>query len=133
MPSYEEWAQTSGLLNRYPNAGGKQDDPDGDGLTNLEEMLAGTDPTRRESVLAFQSGPRLDDLVEAEREPVASTQLALYFQSVPGKVYQIQGANELGGEWHTVATAAASTTQKRVVWNKTDPHFFFRILVLPPP
>jgi hypothetical protein len=73
-------------------------DTDGDGASNLQELLAGTDPTDAESVLrvailATSQGPRLEWTTE------------------PGCIYQIQLHNAEGG-WASVGTprfAAGST------------------------
>lgn len=131
--SYAEWAKSTGLADRYPNASGERDDPDQDGMSNLAEMQAGTDPTRRESVLAFERIPRPDDLTEADRAALATSQFAWYFQSVPGKVYQVQRADHLGGGWNPVATLVANTTQKRAALDKPRAAGFYRLLVVPPP
>lgn len=57
--------------------GSPADDSDGDGLTNYQEFLAGTDPRDASSALKTQ---------------VQTVQGAMYFKwnTVPGKVYQIQ-------------------------------------------
>ena len=132
-PTYAEWVKSSGLVERYPNASAEQDDADGDGMNNLAEMRAGTDPTRRESVLAFERAPRPADLTEADRGSISATQRALYFQSVSGKAYQVQRANPLGDAWTTLKTLTASTTQKRVVVDTPALTGFYRILVVPLP
>lgn len=64
--SYQEWAMAIGLLAKFPEAGGETDDADQDGLVNLAEMLAGTDPTdpnSRWSDQALMPGS-LDDTYE---------------------------------------------------------------------
>jgi hypothetical protein len=60
-------------------------DSDGDGATNLQEFLAGTDPTDPASVLKLELQP--------------STQgVHLVWTTQPGSIYQIQIANVLG-QW----------------------------------
>ena len=132
-PSYAEWAQSIGLPERYPSASGERDDPDHDGLSNLAEMRAGTDPLRPESRLVFEPDPRPGDLAEADRTPLLPSQLARYFQSVPGKVYQVLRANTLDGGWQAVATFKATATQKRVLLDPSAPQGYFQILAVPAP
>jgi hypothetical protein len=71
-------------------------DPDGDGMNNLQEYLAGTDPTNSASVFhvtAVQpSGP--DYLVS--------------FTSVTGKVYDVESCTDLvSGAWSVVTNSLA--------------------------
>lgn len=61
------------------------DDADGDGLSNLQEYLAGTDPTNFNSVLTLQVSP----------VTVASNTMSLTWPAVPGKSYQVQYKNNL--------------------------------------
>ena len=64
------------------------DDADGDGLSNLQEYLAGTDPTNRNSVLKIVSGA----------PAVGTNGFVLQWQSVNGKYYRIErGTNLLDG------------------------------------
>ena len=68
------------------------DDADGDGLTNLQEFLAGTDPRNPNSRFAISS--------------IASSagNIQISFLSVSGKTYQLQYRNDLSsGNWLTLA------------------------------
>jgi hypothetical protein len=94
-------------------------------------MLAGTDPANPKSLLALEGTPRMNDLAEGDRTPIGATQHALYFQSVPGKQYEIQSTDELGGTWKTVQTIIATTTPKRVVLDKPARQAFYRVVVRP--
>ena len=94
-------------------------------------MAAGTDPTRAESVLRIDRAPKLGDLSASEQDHPNSDELALYFQSVPGVIYDIQSADVLGGSWKTEATVTATSAQKRVLLGKPDSKGFYRVLVSP--
>lgn len=128
---YSEWAKATGLLDQYPAACGETDDPDHDGASNLWEMLAGTEPTHPNSVLAMEIAPRPGDLAEADKTPVGEAQRALYFQSVPGRTYAIQSADRLDGSWQTETTVTATTTQKRALVAQPATQAFYRVLVVP--
>jgi hypothetical protein len=130
-PTYQEWAQTVGLLDKFPDASGEGDDADRDGMANLAEMQAGTDPIDPNSKLAFESVLRPNDLEEADKTPAGSDQLALYFQTVPGKEYAIQSVSAVGGAWQTETNVTATTSQKRVLVNKPIGQGFYRIVLAP--
>jgi Tol biopolymer transport system component len=67
-----------------------QDDPDGDGMRNLQEYLAGTDPANPGSVLAVQITPLV----------VAGSTATLKWPAVPGRNYQVQYTDSLTGpDW----------------------------------
>jgi hypothetical protein len=130
-PSYDEWAIIMGLMDLVPAESGELDDPDHDGMDNLAEMEAGTDPLDPQSVLKFESLPRLSDLVYADRLAMEPGQHALYFQTVPGKQYLIQSVNAFGDEWQNVTNIIATTTQKRVLVNKPVDQAFYRVVLVP--
>ncbi len=127
--SYQEWAKATGLLDKYPNASGESDDPDRDGMTNRAEMAAGTDPTNPHSVLAFERVPRPNDLEDADKTPAGAGQLAIYFQSFPGKTYALQSLDRLGGNWQDVLSLVATTTQKRALVPKPVKQVFYRVVL----
>jgi hypothetical protein len=110
-PVYGEWVQLTDLPLRFPGAMGEDDDPDGDGMTNYAEMLAGTDPTEGASRLVMELWPRPEDLTEADRMPVNDGQDAVYFRSMPGKRYAVQWTDVLQGPWQVNAVLIATTTQ----------------------
>lgn len=128
---YMDWIQSSGLHDRYPEATGKEDDPDGDGMTNLAEKLAGTDPTSRLSKLSLELVPRPSALAAEDQNPLPASQSALYFQSVPGRLYRIQAVNGLDQAWKTVMVVAATTTQKRVAVDRPSNVQFYRVCIVP--
>jgi hypothetical protein len=131
QPPFQLWAQSVGLPSKHPDACGEMDDPDHDGLNNLEELRAGTDPSNPNSVLAFEKTPRPNDLVYEDKTPVGSGQFALYFGAAWGKKYLVQSATAVGGPWQTVTNFTATTTQKRIVVNKPTKQGFYRVLKLP--
>ena len=126
-PSYRQWADTSGLATKYPDASAEQDDADQDGLTNGQERTAGTDPTDRTSTLDFEALAKPGDLIAEDKAPLEPGEFALYFQSVPGQSYEIQSTDAVGGSWSTAATLAATTTQKRVRLAKPAGARFYRV------
>jgi hypothetical protein len=107
------------------------DDLDHDGLNNLEEMLAGTDPVDASSLLTFERAAGPEDLAEADQGPIPAGEHALYFQSIPGTRYEILSSETFGGAWTTAATAFATTWQKRVLVDKPASAAFYRIRALP--
>ena len=131
VPTYSQWAASYDLPTQYPNASGPQDDAERDGLTNIQEMEAGTDPTAAGSALRLEQQPRPNDLTESDKTPPGPNQFALYFQSVPGKIYELQSTPTLGSPWKSAFTVIATTTQKRVLMSKPASKEFYRVLLRP--
>ena len=94
-------------------------DSDGDGATNLQEFLAGTDPTDPNSVLRVQL--------------VSTGQGAhLRWNSQPGFMYQVQVTQTLGaGFWTNAGTPrfAAGTTDSTLM-NGTSSTAYYRVIRL---
>jgi sugar lactone lactonase YvrE len=130
-PSYLEWARIVGLSDLFPADSAEDDDPDHDGMSNQAEMQAGTDPTDPGSKLVFESEPRTNDLVDADKTAIGSDVKALYFQTVPGKKYGIQSTVDFGGAWQAETNVTATTTQKRVLFKTPVARIFFRLVLIP--
>jgi hypothetical protein len=94
--TYDEW------IAQYPsipaNQRGKNDDPDGDGLTNWGEFVAGTDPTLANSSFRF-----------VDLRPDLDGSLWLLWSSVAGKTYSIQRAESLGSNFNLLKASIPAT------------------------
>jgi uncharacterized repeat protein (TIGR01451 family) len=87
--------------------GGPNDDPDGDGLSNLEEFRAATNPLDSSSVLRLR-------VLQFDR-----TTLLLSFGSVAGKSYRIESADDLSKNvWVSVADNILGTGAKVEITDK---------------
>jgi hypothetical protein len=128
-PEFNAWVATNGLAAKYPDADGAQNDPDHDGLTNWQEMNAGTDPTEAKSTLAFETVARPEALCPEDQTTLADNQFALYFQSVPGKSYDVLSSATVNGAWNPVVQITATTAQKRVVLDRPAGSAFYRVAV----
>jgi hypothetical protein len=80
-----------------PAVANASDDVDGDGHSLLQEYWAGTDPRNSQSVLRFSA---------IQKSP-ASGNVALSWQSVSGKHYEIQRAGNVGGAFAAVSNVTA--------------------------
>jgi hypothetical protein len=98
-----------GNLNQGPN-----DDPDGDGVSNLAEYRAGTDPTRSDSAFYVKT----------------STATALNWPNLPSRQPVVQFSDDLLN-WQTVTNAAIIyPTPATATWTDSDPsvsHRFYRV------
>jgi hypothetical protein len=80
-----------------PAVANASEDADGDGHSLLQEYWAGTDPRNSQSALRFS----------AIQKSHASDDVALVWQSVCGKHYEIQRAGSVGGPFAAVSNVTA--------------------------
>jgi hypothetical protein len=117
----DDWELTHGFKPEF--AGDASADPDGDGLTNLQEYICGTHPGEKAS--------RLELAVIRDND-----QLELRFQAQPNRTYSIESRERLENDgWKTVRTLAPGASDGEVVLReliKRDQRArFFRLMVLP--
>jgi hypothetical protein len=117
--SYATWAAAGidwGAADSSPGA-----DPDGDGLSNWQEYLAGTGPLNANSVLRI-----------SRIRPTAQG-LVLLWPSVEGRVYALETASSVKGPYIAIHTGIEATPpENRLVLlanPKTTPVAFFRVTV----
>ena len=119
--TYEDWAagQFSAAELLDPAISGRDADPDGDGLTNWQEFLAGTDPLNADSVL------RVVDVSHV----AGGTELR--WNSVPGRSYRIAVADSMGGEFLPVSLAIEATgAVTTYVVPSNDQRLFFQVILV---
>jgi len=90
-------------------------DSDGDGASNLEEFLAGTDPTRAESVLRIRLQPTTGGLLAR-------------WDSAAGYIYQLQSAGDLK-QWANVGSPQfAAGSYCSLVISSTNSAAYYRLI-----
>jgi subtilisin family serine protease len=118
LPDWWE-LQHFGHINVDPNA-----DPDGDGLSNYGEFVAGTDPNSASSSF-HMSNPM-----------PASGGFQVTWSSVPGKAYTVEYTPDLTTTWLTLQPNVAASGGATTSWLDTtaagQTKRFYRVLVLPP-
>jgi Tol biopolymer transport system component len=96
-----------------------QDDADGDGMSNLEEFLAGTDPTNPASSL----------LVQIQVQVAAPNNVILNWPAVPGKNYQVQFKNNLNDSvWTEIPGAFVFGTEGSFTVPIDQSRRFYRVM-----
>jgi len=96
----DEWELANGLDPNDPNgANGALDDPDGDGMDNLQEFLAGTDPHNAADALRFDG------------ISVTDQACLLRFNAHSGRNYTVERLSVLGDTnmWEVITNLVPST------------------------
>jgi hypothetical protein len=85
-------------------------DPDGDGFSNLQEYIAGTNPTDSTSYLKIDSAS------------VVGSNTAIHFNAVPGKTYTVlYRTNLILGAWVKLSDVPAQGTTGPIIVNDSGP------------
>ncbi len=99
------------------------EDADGDGHTNLQEFLAGTDPHDPLNVLKI------------EPPQIIAQKMQIRFPTVIGKYYRVEKSNAPGlGSWVAVASNIPGNGQSAAISDPVDlgaVPWFYRVLLLP--
>ena len=121
LSAVQTWRQT--YFGTIDNTGTAADtsDPDGDGWTNAQEFITGTDPTNASSTLKIS------------QLQVGVNDIVVSFQTVLGKTYRIERSDTLAtGSWTTVQANIAgtgSTVQVTDANGALQPKRFYRLVV----
>jgi hypothetical protein len=115
----DTWEETYNL--DFNNAADAASDSDHDGLTNLQEFWAGTNPSDAESAVRLT----------AASVPGASA-LILSFEAISNRSYTIESRNAIGsGNWTSLLDLVSSTTNRVIhSTNATDGSatWFYRLV-----
>ncbi|MBN2505780.1 MAG: DUF11 domain-containing protein [Verrucomicrobia bacterium] len=117
----DAWEREHGL--DPAEAGDADQDADGDGMTNLEEFWAGTDPNDRQDVLSL-----------AIEHPAGSPDVTIAFTGKPGRKYALERRNALDAPWVTIAVfklGSVATVHLTDFGAAQDPMAYYRIRQLP--
>jgi len=98
-----------------------QDDADGDGFTNLQEFLTGTDPKDPASFFHLQISAA-----------VSNTQnVVLSWPAVPGKSYQVQYKNDLNDPlWLNLGGAIVAASSGSLAIPAAQPVVYYRVMAI---
>jgi hypothetical protein len=116
----DSWELANGLKPNDPSDASA--DPDHDGLTNLQEYVAGTDPQSAKNVLKFNS-------VTIATDGTA----ALRFTAIEGKSYTVQYRDALAGsDWSKLRDIDAQSSRREEeitdVAPRSSPQRFYRVV-----
>lgn len=115
-------SSSNGIPNSWQSAYGVTDanaDPDGDGATNYEEYMAGTNPTNGTSVFAA-NGP-----LSGVSNPV------IQWNSSPYRYYSVQATTNLVDGWITVSSNNPATPPVNTYTGAVSRTGFYRIQIDP--
>ncbi|MCS7090320.1 MAG: lamin tail domain-containing protein [Limisphaera sp.] len=120
----DEWERSCGLdPTRSDGAEGPDGDRDGDGMTNIQEYIAGTHPGDAASRFRLEVHMRRPDLLE------------ILFQARVGRKYYLLTAASLSGPWEILRSVTASSGDSPVVyWDETDrsDQRYYRLVIVWP-
>ena len=121
--TYKDWATGHFTVAELadPETSGEEADPDGDGLTNWEEFLAGTDPRSADSVLKVTQVRRVAEGLE------------LSWNSVAGRSYRIAISDSMFGPFLPLEEAILATGETTAVTLSVDfqdRQMYFQVIVL---
>lgn len=96
-------------------------DYDGDGSTNLQEFLAGTNPRDPQSVFS------------AKLKDATADSIRMSWDSVFGRSYTIQKSSDLTGPWHDWMTVSGTPPQNTLELSpiEDDKRIFVRVITTP--
>ena len=94
-------------------------DYDNDGVNNLGEFQAGTDPLDAQSALRIQSVTRADRFLTVE------------WTRVPGRAYGLEWKSDLGGPWLPIPASKLSGPSQNIVDVSGQPNVFLRVRLDP--
>ena len=77
-------------------------DSDGDGMNDASEAIAGTGPTNRLDVFA----------VKECMVPSSNGECVVYWETVPGRLYDVLSQTNLSGEWSSVSQTVGDGTRQ---------------------
>ncbi len=119
---HSEWRVLHFGLGSRGELGGASADPDGDGMNNEAEFLAGTSPLDGASLLRLRHA----------RDPAGG--LALLFESAANRAYTIQASESLSGPWRGFRDEPASLSARTVevkVGFGSETARYFRVVTPP--
>jgi hypothetical protein len=119
----DEWELANGLDPLDPTGdNGALGDPDGDGMTNWQEYLAGTDPHNGQDALRF-------DFIS-----FSNFVCLLQFNTHTGRTYTVERLSAFGSEnaWSSLTNFSPSTSGPVTAYDpEAGAGFFYRIKVTP--